>query len=65
MHMGNFRVVWTLVSSMAAKNPSVGIQHVTVVPTNYDAEGGDSGESAERAERGDCGGDADEVGADF
>lgn len=35
MPMGNFRCVSPLHSPMAAKQ-SVGIQHVTVVPTNYE-----------------------------
>ncbi len=46
MPMGNFRCVSLLHSPMAAKQ-SVGIRHVTVVPTNYEDEDGADADDAD------------------
>ncbi|WP_435074765.1 hypothetical protein [Halorubrum sp. HHNYT27] len=47
---------------MSTRTPSVGIDHPTVVPTNFDPEGRD-GDPRDPVERDDPDGDTDESGA--
>jgi len=38
MRMGNYLMVWTLYAgTMSASTDSLGIQHLTVVPTNFES----------------------------
>jgi len=38
MRMGNYFMVWTLsADTMSARTDSLGIQHLTVVPTNFES----------------------------